>query len=126
VTEPKRAVRSRRKASESAGQRFRAGILADYELSVPERAVLEQAVDLLDQLERINGELAKQPVTTPGSRGQVAANPLFDAARRHADTLSRVLDALHIPMPGEGEGESATTKRARRAAEARWGTKGAG
>lgn len=120
MTEPKKPARSRRKASESAGQSFRARILADYELSTPETALLDQAVELIDQLDRINGALADQPVTTAGSKGQVTVHPLFDAARRHSDTLARVVDALHVPMADEDAGETVTTKRARAAAQARW------
>lgn len=110
-------ARSRRK---SPGAALKRSILERYELSAAEVATLDQAAGLLDQLERINDELARQPVVTAGSRGQIVGNPLLDEQRRHSDTLARLLDALHLPIDGEEEGETLTTKRARRAAQARW------
>ena len=119
MTKPK-PVRSRRKVSESPGKRLRREVLAVYELSAAEAATLDQAAELLDQLTRINDELAKQPLTTAGSRGQVTANPLLRAGREHSDTLARLLDALHFPSVDEGEGISVVSKQARRAASIRW------
>jgi hypothetical protein len=91
-----------------------------YELSAAETATLDQAAELLDQLTRINDELAKQPLTTAGSRGQVTANPLLRAAREHSDTLARLLDALHFPAGDGGDGMSVVSRQARRAAQLRW------
>jgi hypothetical protein len=113
-------AQSRRKALETQGQRLKAGVLAEFELSAAEAATLDQAAELLDQLTRINDELAKQPLTTAGSRGQVAAHPLLRSAREHSDTLARLLDALHFPAGDEEQGESSVTRLARRAAMARW------
>ena len=57
MTKPKSA-RPRRKVSESPGKRLRREVLAVYELSAAEAATLDQAAELLDQLTRINDELA--------------------------------------------------------------------
>ena len=119
MTKPK-PVRSHRKVAESPGKRLRWEVLAVYELSAAETATLDQAAELLDQLTRINDELAEQSLTTAGSRGQVTANPLLRAAREHSDTLARLLDALHFPSVDEGEGISVVSKQARRAAQLRW------
>jgi hypothetical protein len=115
-----RPARSRRKSSETPGAALRRSILDTYELSATEEATLNRAAALLDQLQRIEDELATQPVTTSGSRGQVVGNPLLDEQRRHAHTVALLLDALHIPMDDEMQGETLTTKRARRAAQVRW------
>jgi hypothetical protein len=119
LTEPKPKKPSRSRA-ETPGAALKRSILDQYELSAAEAATRDQAAELLDQLQRINEELARQPVTTSGSRGQIVGNPLLDEQRRHSDTLARLLDTLHIPMDGEEEGESSTTRRARKAAQARW------
>ena len=120
-------ARSRRKSPQSPGAALRREILEKFELTAAEAATLDQAAELLDQFRRVSAALAKQPVTTTGSRGQVVGNPLLDEQRRHADTVARLLDALHIPDDDQQEGETLTTKRARRAARARWAReKGAG
>lgn len=119
MTKPK-PPRPRRKAPEKPGAALKRSILATYELDPAELLLLDQAGELLDQLARINAELAGQPLTTAGSRDQVREHPLLESQRRHSEALARVLDALHLPMDGETEGETLTTKRARKAAQARW------
>lgn len=104
----------------SPGDRLRAAILDVFELSPAELAVLDQAVVIADELARINAEMASAEPLAVGSAGQPVAHPLLDAQRRHSDTLARLLDALHLPVGDEDEGEAAVVRKARAAANVRW------
>jgi len=55
-----------------------------------------------------------------GSAHQQVANPLLAAANRHRESLSRLLDALALPAEGEQAGATTRSKKARKAAAARW------
>lgn len=109
-----------RKPSQGPGDRLKAAILADFELNAAELALLDRAAALTDELERIEVEMAGRPVVTTGSRGQEVADPLLREHRQHSETLQRLIEAIGLPLAGEDEGESAITKRARRAAQVRW------
>lgn len=106
--------------TDSPGAAFRTEVLELYELTPPELALLDEAVVLIDTLKRIEVQLAESPLTGRGSRGQQVANPLLRAQRDYTLALARVVEGLALPMPDELEGESPTTKRARRAATIRW------
>ena len=45
---------------------------------------------------------------------------MLAAQRSHAEVLVRVLEGLALPAPGDEQGESATTRNARKAALIRW------
>jgi hypothetical protein len=81
---------------------------------------LDQASAVVDVLDRLNREVAAASLTESGSKGQPVASPLLAAQRQHAETLARLLAALALPEPGETQGESLATRRARQAAQARW------
>ena len=120
MTKPK-PVRSRRKASQTPGKSLKAAILSTYDLNPAELVLLDQAAEVTDTLTRLNTDVAAaETLTGKGSRGQTVASPLLAAQRQHAETLANLLDALRLPAPGEEEGESSTTQRARRAAQIRW------
>jgi hypothetical protein len=114
-------ARSRRKSSETAGERLRTAILDQYELNPAELLLLDEAVALADALAQLNREVAaEQTLTGTGSRGQAVASPLLAAQRQHAETLGRLLEALQLPTPGQEEGHPSASQRARRAAMVRW------
>jgi hypothetical protein len=115
-------ARSRRRSPETPGDRLRTAIVSQYELDPAERLLLDQAAALADALARVNAEVAAaESLAAKGSRGQLVASPLLAAQRQHAEVLARVLEALALPAtPDEEEGEGATTRKARRAAQARW------
>ena len=116
--------KSRRKPPESSrspGERLRRAILDAYELNPAEEALLAQAAEIADVLGKLNRELAgKQALTQKGAKGNFVMTPLLLAQRRHSEVLARLLDAMALPTGDEDEGESPTTLRARRAAQARW------
>lgn len=96
-------------------------------LDPDEHAVLGQACVTADELERLRDELAGQPVTVPGSKGQPVAHPLLAEVRAHRETLRRLLSGLRIPPDQEQESNrtvSQRTKAASHAARSRWGSHG--
>ena len=112
--------RSRRKTP-APGDALKTAILDRYSLDPAERLLLEQAAALANVLDRLNREVAAQETfVAEGSRGQPTVSALLDAQRRHAETLARLLAALALPEPGEEQGETLATRRARAAAQARW------
>jgi len=106
--------------SQSPGNRLRESILADFELNAGELVLLDRAAAITDELERIEQELVERPLVVSGSRGQDAADPLLREHRQHAEILQRLIEAIGLPLAGFDEGETGTTQRARRAAQARW------
>jgi hypothetical protein len=109
-----------RRPSESAGERLRSQVLTEFELNPAELVLLDRAAALTDELVRIEAELVSRPLVVSGSRGQDAADPLLREHRQHSEILQRLIEAIGLPVSGEDEGESAMTKRARRAAQVRW------
>ena len=119
MTKPK-PTRSRRKSSETAGDRLRQEILAEYELSPSERVLLDRAAALVDQLTRIDGEIAGSSLVTIGSAKQDASHPLIRESRNHSLALARILAELRLPDESQESGESVVSLQARRAAQERW------
>ncbi len=100
---------------QSAGDRFRASLAADFEPpDAVQSVVLDQMVRILDEVEIMEGILDKDGLTTTGGNGQVTAHPLVAASRQHAIALARL--ASQLGMNEETQG----TRQARRAARARW------
>jgi hypothetical protein len=108
------------KPSQSAGDRLKESVLTEFELNAGELVLLDRAAALTDELVRIEAELVSRPLVVSGSRGQDSAHPLLREHRQHSEILQRLIEAIGLPFAGEDEGESARSKRARRAAEARW------
>jgi hypothetical protein len=75
----------------------------------------------LSRLERIIRTLADDDLVVDGSLGQPKAHPMLEEARRHRALLERLLDSLGVPGEGEESSTPGPTRRARAAANARWG-----
>lgn len=112
--------KSRRKPTESAGDRLRREILGAYELTPVELVLLDQAVAVADVLERLNAQVATEALTAFGSTRQTVASPMLAAQREHSKVLAGLLGAIAVPAAGEDEGVSSTSAAARRAAHVRW------
>ncbi len=95
-------------------------MLGAYDLTASETALLNRAAGLADTLERLELELAEADLVVAGSRGQDAPHPLLAAQTRAASALARMVEALGLPDVDDEEGENATTRRARHAANVRW------
>jgi hypothetical protein len=88
----------------SAGRALWRKILAVYELSPPELALLAQACKTVDVLSRIDRELAGAGLVVKGSTGQQRAHPLLASRADQARTLEILIRGMALPMPGEAEG----------------------
>lgn len=108
-----------KKQSQSRGAALQEQVLDRYELSPAESLTLEQAATVVDELERLQGELAESPVTVPGSRGQPRANPLLNEVRAHRRVLDALLRSLALPVEGEVVGRVRSPRHSAAARE-RW------
>jgi len=74
--------------------------VAEFELSSPELGLLAEACRTRDELERLTIALAGAELLVIGSMGQPRPNPLLDEARKHRETMGRLL-ALLRPVEDE-------------------------
>jgi hypothetical protein len=80
------------------------------------RALYAAALSTLDEISRIEAELADAPLTLTTKQGVTKSHPLLDQAIRHRIAFGKMCTALF-----QDAGSSARSARARRAADARWG-----
>ena len=105
-------------AEETTGDRFRAQVLADYEITgVGAETLITQIARTLEELELLEASVRDEGVLLAGARGQKVANPALAAASRHRQTLARLIVAA---FPSEHESVS---EQAARAARTRWRTR---
>ncbi len=83
------------------GEQFAERVREDFELSLGEELILDEIVRCMDVIDR---------------------GGLSDAELRQWVTLvSRLLYQLNLPEPGTGDRQEQTSRKASRAARARWG-----
>ena len=81
-----------------------------------ERTLLNQAARQADDIAALEADIAENGIRVPGSRaGHTVLNPAVSEVRQSRLALGKLLGALELP-----ESASDTTRRAQRAAEARW------
>lgn len=97
-----------------AGQRLWDSVLADFELSEHELAVLRQACRMADRLNAINEALRDAPLTVRNSRGDLTAHPLLGEARQTSALLARLCAALGLPSGVQDEAPGAPGRGSRR------------
>ena len=102
-----------RKTPETAGSRLKAQILELYTLDPRETAFLERACGIADQLELIEAQLLREPLSVDGT-----AHPLLKVQSDLANRFQRLLEG--IDLPHKTERLSARSKAAQRAANIRW------
>lgn len=96
---------------------------AGAELRPDEVATLTAACETADLVRRLESELAGAPLTVPGVRGAVVANPLLSELRQNRALQAQLLARLKLVAADQGP-ESPRTRSARRAAQARWSGSG--
>jgi hypothetical protein len=104
----------------AAGKRLWADVTGEFDLGPDEAGALREACRTLDELDDLRAALSGQPMTVAGSQGQPVANPLLGEARRHRETLARLLERLSLPAGDEDQGATPAQRRAARAAAQRW------
>lgn len=98
-------------------------LTADLDFAAWEVVVLEHACRLADAAELLEDHLAANGITTKGSTGQTRLDPALAELRQTRLSVARLLGQLDIPSdPATGKPvtRSAKSRRASRAAEARW------
>ncbi len=103
----------------SRGDVLREEVLARYELSPAEARILEEAAVTVDELGRLEHELADAPLVVPGSKNQMRPNPLLAEVRGHRRLLEALCRSLALPVEGETVGRVRSPQNAA-AARARW------
>ncbi len=79
-----------------SGRALWAAVCAGFELREDERQALVASCRTLDELARLEAELAGAPVMTAGSKGQERVNPLFTEVRSHRLALKAMLAAVGL------------------------------
>lgn len=90
------------------GRRLWRSVLAEFELSGHELAVLRQAVRAADRCEALAGVLEETGLTTTTAHGGLKLNPVASELRACELGLARLLCALRIPLGGEQDGDQRT------------------
>ena len=108
------------------GKRTWTSTVADFDLRADELATLEELCRALDTLDVIEEALRGAPLIVAGHAGQQRAHPLLSEARGYRASivqLTRVLGLSDAVDDGEVV-PSPASQRARKAAMARWGSRG--
>jgi len=106
---------------EEAGTKLWDRIIADlpehWELDERELHLLESACHVRDQIAKLDALVAEDGMVVVGSRGAQQVHPGLAEARQLRGVEMRLLRALQLTNPADA---SPTTKKAQRAANARW------
>lgn len=96
------------------------GLEDGWEFDARELAILAEAARCADEMEPLRAAVESEPVTR-GSKGQIVANPCQQEVRQLRAVQARLLGALELRDPAKADAGSITSRRARKAARARWG-----
>lgn len=93
-----------------------------WELDSRDLALLREAALIADQLADLDAVLKRDGMTIAGSRGQIVVHPALSEARQLRLAALRLLGALELVDPAlANRNATHSSRRARKAAEARWG-----
>jgi len=106
------------------GRKFWQRVVGEWECSPAELELLAEACRTLDELQALRRAVAREGATVAGSTGQRRAHPALTELRLGRGELRRLLDALGLEAAvGAEEGGEVVTlasRKAQRAARARW------
>lgn len=91
-----------------------------WELNRDEVELLAESCRCLDQLEALREAIDADGVTVPGSEGQPRVHPAISQMNATRGLLGKLLAQLGLPDPEGAAVPSASSVRARKAAESRW------
>jgi len=103
-----------------AGRDLWRKVTSAFELDGHELPGLELAASQIDDVHRLEELLERDGMISTGSTGQQRLSQVVAELRQSRLAASQLLDALALPLDDSGVAASPATKRARRAAEARW------
>ena len=110
-----------------AGTRLVETITSEFDFSnePAKLAVLHRAGRTADTIAALEAEAATQSLTAKGSMNQVVINPLIAEARAQTSLLDKLLKSLGLPDTDEATAAKAEQRqrRARKAAQTRWGNR---
>jgi P27 family predicted phage terminase small subunit len=92
----------------------------DAELDARELVLLEQACRAADHESALQAVVKRDGVTAKGSTGQKVVHPALVEARQQRLVILRLLSAIGLDDDTAAAATSPASRRARRAAEARW------
>jgi hypothetical protein len=103
------------------GRAFWGEIVEQFIPSPGELEILRQAARCVDEADRLERELRKQPMMVSGYAGQPRPNPLYKVLQEHRLLIRKLVDSLGIPEAQEEVGMTARQRHAQKAARVRWG-----
>lgn len=105
----------------AGGKALWGDILADFELSPAEIALLHQACRARDELDALAVAIREQGVVSRGSMGQLVASPLLAAANAARGSMLSILSKVDVLDTGDDQAKAAVTawKNHRQTAAAR-------
>jgi hypothetical protein len=104
----------------AAGKRLWSSVSSDLVLDAREIALLEMACRQVDDIARLEAEVAVGGVTVEGSMGQVRVNGALAELRQARLAVARLLGQIDLPEAGEAQAPTEASRRARQAAQKRW------
>lgn len=103
-----------------AGRALWRSLTGAYEFDLVEMAILAAACRQADDIAALEDAIAVDGVTVVGSAGQPRLNAAITEVRQGRLALGRLLGQLAIPLDAEGRPMTEASRRAQRAANARW------
>lgn len=111
------------------GRKLWQDVLETYELSKHEQAVLLEACNTVDLIDKMRRALKRDGMTSKGSMGQLVVHPFVAEIRQQRALLDRLIKSLNLPdieEEAETGGESGLRlvpepNQHRAAAQSKWG-----
>lgn len=102
----------RMSARKTAGAKFRASFLGEFEApGLLYGQLLTAVCSTLDLVEDLEAEVAHGGLTVPGSRGQAVINPAVVELRYQRAALSKLLAAMDLNDEGQNPGSALSNLR---------------